>query len=122
MVEGILFERPCFLLILALLGPLTGTLIVVGRCLAFASFIAEESTDRFLPCSIVCYHIHELVDGLRMVPTQLPHQISVGGARDKGQDKVVVEDVRQLSALLREASSILSKSFSYFLLALAQVP
>ena len=34
----------------------------------------------------------------------------------------MVRDVRQLSALLREASSILPKSFSRLLLALAEVP
>jgi hypothetical protein len=34
----------------------------------------------------------------------------------------MVGDVRELSALLGEASSILSKRFSGFLLALAEVP
>jgi len=57
-VEGLPLERPCFLLLLVFLGSSTGALIVIGRLLAFASFAAEESTDRFLPCRIVCHHIH----------------------------------------------------------------
>jgi len=57
-VEGLSLERSCFLLLLASLGPSTGALIVVGWRLAFACFVAEESNDRFLPCSIVCHHVH----------------------------------------------------------------
>jgi len=34
------------------------------------------------------------------IPAQFPHQILAGGAQDKGQDDVVVWDVRQLGALL----------------------
>jgi len=57
-VEGLSFEQSCFLLLLAFLRPSTGALIVVGWRLAFASFVAEESTDRFLSYSIVCHHVH----------------------------------------------------------------
>jgi len=105
-------ERACFLLLLVLLGPSTGALVLVSGRLAFPSFTAEEGADRFFPCRVVCYYVHQLVDGLRTVPAQFPHQVLTGGTRDKGQDDVVVGDVWQLGALLREASSVLSKSFS----------
>jgi hypothetical protein len=61
-------EWPDLLLLLALLGPSTGTFVVVGGLLAFPSFTAEESVDRFFSRRVVGHHIHQLVDGLRMIP------------------------------------------------------
>jgi len=66
-VEIFPLERPCFLLLLALLGPSTGALIIIGGQLAFPSFTAEEGADRFFPCSVVCDYVHQLVDGLRAI-------------------------------------------------------
>ena len=63
-VEGFLLERPCFLLLLVLLGTSTGALIIVGRRLAFPSFAVEEGADRFFPCSVVRHYVHQLVDGV----------------------------------------------------------
>jgi len=57
-VEYLTLERPCFLLLLVLLGSSTGAFIVVGWRLAFASFAAEESADCFLSRGIVCHHVH----------------------------------------------------------------
>jgi hypothetical protein len=61
-------EWPDLLLLLALLGPSTGTFVVVGGLLAFPSFTAEESADRFFSRRVVGHHIHQLVDGLRTIP------------------------------------------------------
>jgi len=72
------------LLLLVLLGPSTGALVVIGELLIFPSFTAEEGPDRFFPCGVVCHHVHQLVDGLRAIPAQLPHQVSTCGTRDEG--------------------------------------
>jgi len=69
-----------FFFFFTLLRPSAGAFVVVHWHLLFASFMAEESTDRLLSCSIVRHHIHQLVDGLRAVSTQLPHQVFAGGA------------------------------------------
>jgi len=61
-------EWPDLLLLFALLGPSTVTFVVVGGLLAFPSFIAEESADRFFSHRVVGHHIHQLVEGLRAIP------------------------------------------------------
>jgi len=99
-VEVFPLERAGFLLLVVLLGPSTRALIIIGGRLALPSFTAEESADRFFSRSVVGHHVHQLVDGLRVIPAQFPHQVSTGGTRDKDQDDVVVGDVRQLDALL----------------------
>ena len=66
-IEGFPLEQSCFLLLVVLLGPSTGTLVVVSGRLAFSSFMAEEGTDRFFPCGVVGHYIHQLVDGLRAI-------------------------------------------------------
>ena len=98
-IEVFSWERSCLLLILVFLGPLTGALIIVGGQLALPSFTTEEGADCFLPCCVVCHYVHQLIDGLRAIPNQFPHQVSTGGTRDKGQDDVVVGDMWQLGAL-----------------------
>jgi len=98
-VEVLLLELPHLLLLLVLLEPSTRGLVFIGRLLAFPSFTTEEGTDCFLPCCVVCHYVHDLIDGLRSVPTQFPHQVSTGGTRDKCQDDVVVGDMWQLGVL-----------------------
>jgi len=67
-VEVFLLEWPDLLLLFALLGPLTGTFVVVGGLLAFTSFTAEERADRFFSRRVVGHYIHQLIDGLRAIP------------------------------------------------------
>jgi len=67
-IEVFPLERVCFLIFLALLGPLTGALILICGRLVFPSFIAEESAHHFFPSSVVCHYVHQLVDGLGTIP------------------------------------------------------
>jgi len=47
---------------------LTGALVIVGGQLALPSFTAEEGADCFFSCRVVGYHIHQFVNGLRVIP------------------------------------------------------
>jgi len=64
-VEVFPLERPGLLLLLALLGPSTGALVIVG---GLPSFTAEEGVDRFFSCRVVGHHVHQFVDGLWAIP------------------------------------------------------
>jgi len=61
-------EWSCLLLLLVLLGTSTGAFVIVGGLLALPSFTAEEGADRLFSYRVVGHHIHQLVDGLRVIP------------------------------------------------------
>ena len=62
-------ELPHFLLLFVFLEASTGGPIFVDGLLAFPSFRAEEGADCLLPCRLVGYYVHQLVDGLRSIAT-----------------------------------------------------
>jgi hypothetical protein len=68
-VESLPLDRSHFLLLLALLGPSTRAHIIVHWRLPLAALMVEEGNDGFLTSSIVCHHIHQLVDSLWSLST-----------------------------------------------------
>ena len=48
----------CLLPFLSFLRPSAGALVIIHWFLIFASFVAEEGTNRFLARSIVCQYVH----------------------------------------------------------------
>jgi len=64
-VIGILpVQLPCFLLLFIFLEASTGGPIFIDGLLTFLSFRVEEGPNCLLPCRVVCYYVHQFVDGL----------------------------------------------------------
>jgi hypothetical protein len=57
-VEGLLLDLSCLLLLVVLFGPPARALIVVSWCLPLAVLRVEESTDRFFTDSVLRHYIH----------------------------------------------------------------
>ena len=62
-IEILPLEWSGFLLLFVLLGSSIGALVIIGGRLAFPSIKAEEGADRFFPYRVVCYYVHQLVEG-----------------------------------------------------------
>ena len=66
--------------------------------------------------------IEELLGGSWALTSQLVNQGLIGGPRQESSYNVIIGDVRQLIALLGEASDVPMEGFSGLLLAVFEIP
>ena len=63
-IEALPLDLLCLLLLFVLFGPLAWALIIVRWRLPLVVLVVEESANCLLASDVVCYYVHQLIDGL----------------------------------------------------------
>jgi hypothetical protein len=84
--------------------------------------LPEDSLNRLLARGELGGDVHQLACPSGGLSTQLAHQVAAGGAGEERADDIRIDDVGQLSALLRESPDVVPERLSRLLAAASKVP
>jgi hypothetical protein len=104
------------------LGAPAGARGIINLVLSLVLIAAKDGTNRLFAGGEVVDDVHQTVGSERSVMAKLSDQLFAGGAREEGHNHVGVGDVWKLSALSGETPDVISKRFTWLLLAASEVP